>query len=252
MKIFKWDFLTTGSTWYGLGRHLRLLSGVGYFDVEIQYAQDRIRTRLIPGIGANLSHPVTGEQFQALHFSADTPQNADVLVAEFPVDDNRIQGQVTIDTVLQQEFALYTANSWSANTAGNYNHIFLDNPLGSGVDLFLHSIDIAPDATSTNAIQIARTDYTSSVMTLQSTGNPVTHKTYELNECMALVKSGYTGGGLLDVNNTRSMGSATSADKKFSLKTPLVIPPGKSFVVTSLLTQTSFNAAMNWEERPTT
>lgn len=104
MELFDWN-LTAGQSarWYGAARYLRLLECTGTVEIEAEYEapeNDRQGSRMIRGIGVDLSHPISGARVKSINFISSVDQVIQVLVSELPTTDSRLSGAVSVSAGL--------------------------------------------------------------------------------------------------------------------------------------------------------
>lgn len=74
-----------------VGRYLRVLEAEAPVRVRTNTG---IESQILPGLGGDLSDPVTAESFTRFDLASDVTQTVQVLVSTFPVTDNRIVGTI--------------------------------------------------------------------------------------------------------------------------------------------------------------
>lgn len=82
------------------GRYLRILSGADDIEFTVLYSRGSMSSKILAGIGIDLSHPETGEPFKGIRFKSGATQVIRVLVSWFPSTDSRLAGDVDINGLL--------------------------------------------------------------------------------------------------------------------------------------------------------
>jgi hypothetical protein len=127
MQLFDWNLIAGQSTkWYGAGRFLRLVECVGTITIEAEYEApetDRISSKLIRGIGVDLSHPDSKARMKSIAFISPVDQTITVMVSEFATSDSRLSGDVTVGAGVSLLNGVHTAlaNAGTDNIAANPN-----------------------------------------------------------------------------------------------------------------------------------
>ena len=95
------------------GRYLRLMAGDGYINFTVRYINGSDSSRIIAGIGIDLSLPETGEGFQSITFKSDVDQELEFLVSWHPSTDSRLAGDVDVHGLLSivNQGGLFVDNS---------------------------------------------------------------------------------------------------------------------------------------------
>lgn len=102
MILFDWE-LKAGQVnpWWGTGRYLRILSGNGDLEIQAIYNGGASQSsKIIAGIGVNLSDPESGDPFRGIYFTSPTDQTIRVLVTHLESTDSRLAGDVDVNGVL--------------------------------------------------------------------------------------------------------------------------------------------------------
>jgi hypothetical protein len=86
------------STFDGItGRYLRIMDGPGEVEFEVRYERGSIKSKIVTGIGIDLSHPDTQEPFKSIIFKSDADKQIRVLVSHFPSTDSRLVGDLNLN-----------------------------------------------------------------------------------------------------------------------------------------------------------
>lgn len=122
MILFDWE-LKAGQVkpWWGTGRYMRILTGHGDLEIQAIYNGGASQSsKIIAGIGVNLSDPESGAPFRGIYFTSPTDQTIRVLVTHLESTDSRLAGDVDVNGVLSVVNAggLYRENSKLTLPAG--------------------------------------------------------------------------------------------------------------------------------------
>jgi hypothetical protein len=79
------------------GRYLRIMEGTGDIEFEVRYGRGSIKSKIVTGIGVDLSHPDTGESFTGITFKSDTTKQIRVCISHFPTTDSRLVGDLNLN-----------------------------------------------------------------------------------------------------------------------------------------------------------
>ena len=104
--MFDWNLVAgIPDTWYGEARYFRLLSGDGDLEIRARYKTGSgVSSKILSGVGVDLSNPHTSERFEALEIKSEIDQVVRVLVSEFPTTDGRLSGDVYFSGGNRREF----------------------------------------------------------------------------------------------------------------------------------------------------
>lgn len=81
------------------GRFLRLKNCTGTIQIDVDYESpetDRITSKMIVGLGVDLSHPISHARFKTIAFTSPVDQVVTVIVSEFPTVDSTLSGSVSV------------------------------------------------------------------------------------------------------------------------------------------------------------
>lgn len=99
MNLFNVDLVAgISSTFDGVtGRYLRIMDGAGEVEFEVRYERGSIKSKIVTGIGIDLSHPETSEPFKSIIFKSETTKQIRVLVSHLPSTDSRLVGDLNLN-----------------------------------------------------------------------------------------------------------------------------------------------------------
>jgi hypothetical protein len=134
------------------GRYLRLMAGTGYIDFVVQYKNGSDSSRIIAGIGVDLSLPETGEGFQSITFKSDIDQEIEFLVSYHPSTDSRLAGDVDVNGLLSivSQGGLFVENSKLPLVAGVAKKVMAADVARMKASLYFDvAVSLGKDATVT-------------------------------------------------------------------------------------------------------
>lgn len=226
-------------------------------DVEFSYKGSRIGG----GVGLQGGDAVgpLSQPYDQVTLTSATAQTVKIATSSDPVTITRLSGTVavagtvTTTSVPDDTHPAFSALKTATSSAGAYAVTVYRNPAGSGVDMFIQKIGVAPQAAGNH--YVSQVDSIPEITDGEMQGGASPHD-YERGDSSMLLYYARANGNASAANSFYTWVNGSGIRKldfagntEFELKRPIKLTPGRDLVIYSSTADVQLGTYIEYEER---